>query len=171
MKILLLTSLSLAALASGPVFAQCATGSAAMMPSTHTMVKAADIKWGPAPPSLPKGAEMTVLSGDPGKAGPFAIRIKAPPGFKVPRHWHPADEQITIISGDFHLSMGESGSAHAADFTAGDYANLPAKMQHEASTTGGVVVQVNSTGPFEITYVDPKDDPRNQMPKAASATK
>ena len=168
MKILLLTSLSLAAFASGPVFAQCA-GSAAMAPSQHTMVKAADIKWAPGPDALPKGAEMTVLSGDPGKAGPFAIRIKAPAGFKVPRHWHPADEQVTIISGDFHMSMGESGSAHGADFAPGDYVNLPAKMQHEASTTGGVVVQVNSMGPFEITYVDPKDDPRNAMPKAKSS--
>jgi hypothetical protein len=26
-----------------------------------------DLKWGPAPPTLPKGAEITVLSGDPPK--------------------------------------------------------------------------------------------------------
>jgi hypothetical protein len=28
-------------------------------------------------------------------------------------------------------------------------------------TTDPVEVQVNGTGPFQIIYVDPKDDPRN----------
>ena len=34
-----------------------------------------DIKWGDAPPSLPKGAKIAVLQGDPGKPGPFVIRL------------------------------------------------------------------------------------------------
>ena len=129
--------------------------------AAHTMVKVADVQWGDPPPALPKGARFAVLSGDPGKAGPFTIRIKAPAGFKIGRHWHPADERVTIIDGDFHLSMGDAGSAHDADFAPGDFVNLPAKMQHEATTKNGVIVQVDSMGPFEITYVDPKDDPRN----------
>ena len=130
-------------------------------PSSHVMVKAAETKWGEGPAFLPKGVQAAVLYGDPSKAGPFTLRLKAPAGGKIPRHWHPTDEQVTIIEGDFHLSMGEAGSAHDADFVAGDYVNLPAKMQHEASTKNGAVVQVNAMGPFEINYVDPKDDPRN----------
>ena len=133
--------------------------------STHAMIRAADTKWGDAPPMLPKGAQAAVLYGDPGKAGPFAIRLKAPAGYKVPRHWHPTDEQVTIIEGDFTLSMGEAGSTHDGTFAPGDYVSLPANMQHEGSTKGGTVVQINSTGPFEITYVDPKDDPRKQPAK------
>jgi hypothetical protein len=129
----------------------------------HTMVKASDTKWGDPPPFLPKGAQFAVLSGDPGQAGPFAIRIKMPAGYRIGRHWHPTDEQVTIIEGDFHLSMGDKASAHDADFAMGDYVNLPAKMQHEATTKGGAVVQVNGTGPFSITYVDAKDDPRKAM--------
>jgi anti-sigma factor ChrR (cupin superfamily) len=136
----------------------------------HAMVHAAQIQWGDAPPFLPKGAQMTVLSGDPGKAGPFAIRLKAPAGYKVPRHWHPSAEQVTIIEGDFTLSMGDAATSHGGDFAPGDYVNLPAQMQHEASTKNGVVVQINSTGPFEITYVDPKDDPRKAMPAAPAKT-
>ena len=34
------------------------------------------IKWAAAPPALPKGAQIAVLSGDPGKEGPFVIRLK-----------------------------------------------------------------------------------------------
>ena len=165
---LLLLSLSLAA--AGPAFAQCATAAKPMAEAggaPHSMVKAAEIKWGPGPDSLPSNVQFAVMSGDPAGTGPFAIRLKAPAGFKVPRHWHPADEQVTIIEGDFHLSMGEAGKAHDADFVAGDYVNLPMKMQHAASTKNGVIVQVNSTGPFQVIYVDPKDDPRNAKKAAA----
>jgi quercetin dioxygenase-like cupin family protein len=132
--------------------------------SSHAMVHAADTKWGPAPPAFPKGAQAAVLYGDPGKAGPFAIRLKAPAGYKVPRHWHSADEQVTIIEGDFALSMGEMGNTHDGTFAPGDYISMPAKMQHEATTKNGVVVQVNAVGPFDMNYVDPKDDPRNAKP-------
>ena len=53
--------------------------------STHVMYDAAQLQWGDAPPALEKGAQVAVLSGDPGKAGPFVIRLKAPAGFKVAR--------------------------------------------------------------------------------------
>jgi quercetin dioxygenase-like cupin family protein len=134
------------------------------------MVKAKEIQWGPAPDSLPKGAEATVLSGDPAKAGPFALRLKVPAGYKVPRHWHPVAEEVTMIEGDFHFTMGDDGKTHDAEFGAGDYVNLPANMKHEAWTKNGAIVQVNMMGPFVITYVDPKDDPRNAN-KAAAASK
>ncbi|KGQ17990.1 Cupin region [Lysobacter dokdonensis DS-58] len=148
-----------------PAFALAQTASTPGAGAEHKMVKASETQWGEGPAFLPKGVQAAVLYGDPSKAGPFAIRLKAPAGGKIPRHWHPTDEQVTIIEGDLHLSMGEAASAHDADFAPGDYVNLPAKMQHEASTKGGMVVQVNAMGPFEITYVDPKDDPRKAAAK------
>lgn len=136
--------------------------------SAHVMYDAAQLQWGDAPPALEKGAQMVVLSGDPGKPGPFTIRIKAPAGFKVARHWHPSDERVTVIEGDFSLQMGEGAGEHSHTFAPGGYAVLPARMQHVASTQGGTIVQIDSTGPFEINYVDPKDDPRNRMPSATA---
>ena len=129
--------------------------------SQHTMVKADATQWGDAPPVLPKGAQAAVLSGDPGKEGVFTIRLKMPAGYRVGRHWHPTDEAVTLIDGDLTLSMGEAAGAHDETFAPGDFVNLPARMQHEASSQNGAVVQVQSTGPFQITYVDVKDDPRN----------
>ena len=38
----------------------------------------AEAKWGPAPPLLPPGAQIAVLSGDPGKPAPYAVRLKFP---------------------------------------------------------------------------------------------
>lgn len=124
------------------------------------MYDAAQLQWADAPPALEKGAQMVVLSGDPGKAGLFAIRLKAPAGFKVALHWHPTDEEVTVLEGDFSLEMGEGSDKHAHTFGPGGYAMLPAKMQHAASTKNGATVQVEGMGPFEINYVDPKDDPR-----------
>lgn len=135
-------------------------GKSAHMASQHAMADASQVKWGPGPDSLPAGAQAAVLWGDPGKAGPFTMRLKAPPGYRVGPHWHPTDELVTVVEGDFHLDMGSGGSAHAHDFTAGGYALMPAKMQHAASTKGGAVIQVTGNGPFQIHYVDPKDDPR-----------
>ena len=68
-------------------------------------------KWGPASPALPPGAQMAVLAGDPGSEGPFVIRIKLPAGYRVPPHWHPVDEHVTIISGTLQLGMGDKFDA------------------------------------------------------------
>jgi hypothetical protein len=43
------------------------------------------VKYGPAPPFLPPGAQLAVLEGDPMAAsGDFTIRLKMPDGYKVP---------------------------------------------------------------------------------------
>jgi hypothetical protein len=160
----LVPALALAQATTTPEPAAAPAAAVASMP--HAMIKASETKWGDAPAALPKGAKAVVLYGDPGKAGPFSIRLNAPAGYKVPRHWHPTDEQVTVISGDLTLDMDKDNNAHSATFGAGDYVNLPAHMQHEASTKSGAVVQISAMGPFEITYVDPKDDPRKAAPAA-----
>jgi len=156
------TLLFLLALSGGALAADPAMPDA--QPAMHAVTHVADTAWGPAPPSLPAGAQAAVLVGDPGTAGPFTIRLKVPAGYRVPRHWHPTDEAVTLISGDFTLSMGSADAAQSATLAPGDFVDLPAQMQHEASTRGGAVVQVQSTGPFVINYVDPKDDPRGPPP-------
>ena len=163
----------LALLAPGAMHAaeppQASAQADAPMAAEHAMTKASAIQWGPAPPMLPAGAQAAVLAGDPGKDGMFTLRLKMPAGYRVPRHWHPSDEAVTLIEGDITLSMGEAASAHAETLAPGDFLNLPARMQHEASTKGGATVQIHSMGPFQITYIDPKDDPRNAQ--AAPAKK
>ena len=51
----------------------------------HTIIAPQDIKWAPAPAVLPPGAEAAVLFGDPSKEGLFALRLKLPEGYSVPR--------------------------------------------------------------------------------------
>src|SRR5262245_10879528 len=41
-----------------------------------------DMKWGPAPPVLPAGAQATVLEGNL-ESGPWTLRLRMPAGYKV----------------------------------------------------------------------------------------
>lgn len=141
---------------------------AAAPASAHVLVRPLELKWGEAPPALPKGARFAVLSGDPGSAGPYTIRLKLPAGYKIAPHWHPTDENVTVISGMFSLGMGDTFDQKSMKaLPAGGYAVLPAEMRHYAWTKTGATVQVHGMGPFVINYVNPADDPS----KAGAAAK
>jgi quercetin dioxygenase-like cupin family protein len=137
-----------------------ATGTKAATPE-HRIILPGDLKWVAAPPSLPAGAKVAVLYGDPNAAGPFAMRILIPAGYAVPPHWHPADENVTVISGEFIMGVGEKqDSSKAHTLPAGAVSIMPAGVRHYAWSTLGAVIQVNAIRPWGITYVDPQDDPR-----------
>ncbi len=120
-----------------------------------TMLVAADLQWRDGPPSLPAGAQMVVLDGDPAKNGSFTIRLKIPAGYKIPPHTHPADERVTVISGAVRLGIGEKFDESAGrEFKAGDFAMLPAGVPHFAWSPSETVLQIHSEGPFERKFVE-----------------
>ena len=148
--------LTLAVLTSLPVLA-----AAADTAPDQVMLNTRDLKWGDAPPSMPKGAKIAVLQGDPGKAGPLVMRLKTPAGYKVAPHWHSQEENLTVISGTLYLGMGDkpdTKSEHA--LSAGGFHFLPGKVHHYAFTKVPTVIQVNTNGPFDMTYINPDDDPQ-----------
>lgn len=119
--------------------------------------------WKDGPRSLPKGAQIAVLEGDPGKEGPFVFRVKAPDGYRIPPHTHPKTERITVISGTFNIGMGaEFDQTLTKPMPAGTYGYWEAGMKHFVWIQGETVVQFHGMGPWSIQYVNPKDDPRNQ---------
>ena len=124
---------------------------------------ATKIVWKDGPSSLPKGAQIAVLEGDPSKEGPFVFRVKVPDGYRIPLHTHPKTERVTIISGTFNIGMGETFDEMATKaLPAGTYGFWEAGMKHFVWIKGETVVQFHGMGPWSIQYVDPKDDPRNQ---------
>ncbi len=128
--------------------------------SKHVIYAPSDIKWGDAPPSLPAGAKMAVIEGDPGKSGPYTLRLKTPDGYKVQAHWHPMTEHVTIISGTCYLGTGDKlDESKGTALAAGAYASMPAKMHHFVWTKGETELQVHGMGPFKLVYVNPADDP------------
>lgn len=118
------------------------------------------VAWGAPPPVFPRGARFAVLHGDPSKAGDVTVRLDMPAGYVIPPHFHPTDEHVTVLRGDFSIGMGDAvDRAHAAHLAAGGYGVAMADMHHYAYTDHGATVQVHLRGPFALTYVNPADDP------------
>lgn len=130
------------------------------------MITPKDIQWSDGPASLPKGAKITILEGDMSKDGPFTVRVKLPANYVILPHWHPGIEQVTVLSGDLYLGMGDKlDKNNAKKLPAGSFAYMQPKMHHFAFTKGEVVIQLHGMGPWAINYLNPEDDPRNQKTK------
>jgi quercetin dioxygenase-like cupin family protein len=122
----------------------------------------AEIKWQEGPPSLPKGAMIAVLEGNPSKEGHFVFRVKIPDGYRVPPHTHTMTERVTVISGTFNIGMGDKfDEKKTRPMPAGTFGHWPTGMKHFVWAKGETVLQFHGTGPWSIKYVDPDDDPRN----------
>jgi hypothetical protein len=129
----------------------------------HVAVKPDAVKWGPAPPGLPAGAQAAILVGDPTKNGPYVMRAKMPDGYVVPPHWHPVDENVTVLQGALLIGEGEKfDEAKLEELPVGSFMRMPKTMRHFAKAKGETIIQLHGTEPFEITYVNPADDPRKK---------
>jgi quercetin dioxygenase-like cupin family protein len=132
----------------------------------HAVVALPDrIAWGPAPPSLPPGAKLAVLEGNPGEAGTYAMRLRLPSGYRFPPHYHPGVEHVTVLQGSFKVGMGERFDPSAMTaLPVGAFAALQPGTRHFAEAEGETVLQLHGAGPWGITYVNPVDDPRRSTP-------
>ena len=133
-----------------------------LMAGSAVQAKPGDLKWTDAPPSLPKGAKMAVVSGDPGNEGKFAIQLQLPTDYLVPAHSHPSDEVVKVVSGEIHYGMSDKSGENAKTLTTGKSVTMGAKMNHWVHSAAPATIQVSGTGPFQSTYADPKDDPRSK---------
>src|SRR4029079_6693518 len=127
MKMLASVMTAAAILAGSTVYVALAQGHA------HSILAPAEAKWGPAAPFIPAGAQIAVLSGDPTKPVPYAVRLKFPANYAIPAHSHPTDENVVILSGALTFGMGDKLTKTAAGnktLTAGGFALAPAGMNH-----------------------------------------
>lgn len=128
----------------------------------HVMVEPKDLKWEDIP-SLPPGAKIAVIEGPMTEATPFIFRLKLPADYKVPAHWHPAIEHVTVLSGTLHMGTGDKlDTTKTKTLPAGSVSFMQPKINHFAWTKEETVVQVHGVGPWGITYVDPANDPRKK---------
>lgn len=149
-------------LAAGPSALAQEPKSVAPAPA-HVMVTPADVQWADGPGSVPAGAKFAVIEGDPKNAALFTMRLKLPANYRIPAHWHPADEHVTVLSGTFHMGMGDKlDAAKGKGLGAGSFAVMPARTRHYAWTNEETVIQLHGMGPWAINYVNPADDPRKK---------
>ena len=111
-----------------------------------------DLKWEKTNPERGDSSqEVAVLHVDPVTKATQLI-IRAPKDYHVGRHWHSANETVTVIRGTF--VVGHDGSDERVDLTPGSFAYMPAKMIHDAWTKGeGATFFITVDGPFDINWV------------------
>ena len=121
------------------------------------------LKWGPAPSILPMGAKLAVLDGDPMKSGAFTMRLMMPPGYKIPPHFHHADEHVTVISGTLSVGMGDKFTTKGGmALRSGTFGMIPEGVHHFAWTKGGTIIQLHGQGPWGLEYVNAADAPKQR---------
>ncbi|WII71100.1 cupin domain-containing protein [Bdellovibrio sp. 22V] len=130
--------------------------------SDHVMLQASEIQWKEGPAVLPPGVKSYALYGDPSVAGPFSLRLKLPAKYKIPPHFHPQDENITVLSGSFFMGLGDDAKGKMTEIKTGGFASMKAGTHHFARAEKEAIIQLNGMGPWGITYVNPADDPRNK---------
>lgn len=159
------------------LFVVCATAVAAVLlagasysqekqagEAAHKIVHFGDLKWTP----IIKGCELASVSGDMNAEGaPFVIRLRCADGAKVPAHWHPTDENVTVLKGTFLVGMGETyDESKFQKMNVGNFVTVPKEMRHFASCKGETIVQVHGAGPFKVNWVNPAEV---QAPDAPAA--
>jgi anti-sigma factor ChrR (cupin superfamily) len=113
-----------------------------------------DLKWTP----IIKGCDLAAVAGDPNAEGtPYVVRLRCVDGAKIPAHWHPTDENVTVMKGTFLAGMGETfDETKLATMNVGNFVTMPKEMVHGA-------------GPFKVNWVNPSEVQPPDAPAAAAA--
>jgi quercetin dioxygenase-like cupin family protein len=121
----------------------------------HKIVRYGDLKWTP----IIKGCDVATVSGDPDAEGqPFVLRVRCADGSKIPAHWHPTDENVTVLRGVFMVGMGDTyDETKLQTMNVGNFVSMPKEVRHFASSKGETIVQVHGMGPFKVNWVNPGD--------------
>jgi hypothetical protein len=147
-----------ALLAAGCAVAAVALAAEEQVPPAGTIqADAAGLHWVPAPPSMPPGTRIAVLEGDPASDGLFSLRLRVPAGAKLPPHWHPRDERVTVLSGRVGVGFGDHfDQSRLRYFGAGGYYVNPAESRHFVYFPEASEVQITGLGPWQVHPLPPK---------------
>jgi hypothetical protein len=123
--------------------------------ATHKIVRSGNLKWTP----IIKGCDIAGVAGDMNAEGqPFVLRLRCADGSKVQAHWHPTDENVTVLRGVFLVGMGEKfDETKLQTMNVGNFIIMPKEMRHFAMSKGETIVQVHGMGPFKVNWVNPAD--------------
>jgi quercetin dioxygenase-like cupin family protein len=137
-------------------------GAEPLSPKTFSAVRPEALAFEPFP-AFPPGVKLARVVGDPSQPGPYVVRVTVPDGVRMMPHTHPEDRIYTVISGVFYIGMGKVfDPAKLVAYGPGSIVVLPGDTPHfHWARSGSYTTQVNGYGPLGLSYVDPKDDPRN----------
>ncbi len=120
----------------------------------YQQITADAISWRSTSPNDPSGSQIAVMTGDPNKPGPFSVRLKLPPGYKMTPHWHPQAQFMTVLSGTLRYGVGHKWDPAAMqELPAGGFLEMQARTSHYAAAESETILQVSGNGPNEQVLV------------------
>ena len=133
---------------SSPLFCEIEHQEAILVPSSEQLV------WKSAPNFLPAGAQVAIIFGNPQQTGPFTLRLKLPANYVIGPHFHPEDENMTVLSGSVNIGMGEQKieKNKGLKLSSGSFLHVPKKMVLSLWTDEPAIIQLNNSGPWNLEY-------------------
>lgn len=124
-------------------------------------VRPDELDWKPFA-AFPPAARLAIVAGHPAEPGLYVIRVKLPDGERLMPHRHPENRIYTVMSGTFHIGVGEHFDADSlVAYPPGTVVLLPGNTWHfHWARSGEYVTQVMAIGPLGMEYLDRHDDPR-----------
>jgi quercetin dioxygenase-like cupin family protein len=137
------------------------TNPAAATVKSHIMLTPQEMNWTDCSSALPPGAKCVNIEGDRDVPNVlFTYRVKLPDNYRIPPHFHPADEHVTVISGTFNMGIGDKlDTKSTRPMAAGSFMVMPKGTHHFAWAQGETILQVHAIGPWTLTWVNPEDAP------------
>jgi quercetin dioxygenase-like cupin family protein len=110
-------------------------------------------------PGFKSGMKIAAIHGDPNaESGDYVLRLQFPAGYTFPAHWHPNTENVTVLSGELQLGMGDKEDASKLmSYKAGSFLYIPPKNPHFGGAKVMTVIQLHGQAPFKIELANTTD--------------
>lgn len=108
------------------------------------------------------GIRTTILYGDPTKAGPYTIALRAPPNVRIAGHSHRDERTAVVVAGLWRFGYGaKADETLVKTLPPGSFYSEPAGVAHFAMTgPEGATVYISGYGPTSTDYVEAIDAPK-----------
>jgi quercetin dioxygenase-like cupin family protein len=108
------------------------------------------------------GIRTTILHGDPTKAGPYTIALRAPPNVRIAAHSHRDDRTAVVVAGLWRFGYGREADERLVKvLPPGSFYSEPAGVEHFAMTgPEGATVYISGQGPTSTDYVEAANAPK-----------
>jgi quercetin dioxygenase-like cupin family protein len=108
------------------------------------------------------GIRTTILHGDPTKAGPYTIALRAPPNVRIAAHSHRDDRTAVVVAGVWRFGYGRKANESLVKILPpGSFYSEPAGVEHFAMTgPEGATIYISGYGPTSTDYVEAANAPK-----------
>jgi quercetin dioxygenase-like cupin family protein len=126
--------------------------------------RADEFNWKADKPDLGDKSPQTVILREDPKSGASELMVRLPAGFRLPKHWHAANQTHTVISGTYVMA---ADGKEPVELPAGSFNYTPARLVHEGWVKGDepAVLFITFDGKRDNRTLDQDGHPKMAPPE------